>query len=353
MSSFLRIPLCYAIISTFFLVGCQSKKTETAKFRQQGPVLAEGFLVTPQQVSEHIEVPGTVLPQEQTQIKSEVSGRIVKLNIQEGALVKRGTLLLKLFDGDLQAQLQKLKVQLQIAQKSEERQGELLKISGISQQDYDLIALNVDNLEADIEALEIAISKTEIRAPYDGKLGLRNVSLGAYISPAEVVTSIRQVHQLKLEFAVPEKYAGNITKGYPVTFTTDAGPQFYKASVIASENSVDETTRTLRVRAVIDQRQGALVPGVFAKVSLQLGNNSNALLVPTQAVIPQARSKQVLIYKKDSIVFQPVETGIRDSAYIQITKGVTNGDTIIITGLMAIRPNSKVKLAKVSKYKEK
>jgi len=344
-----RIVSCFLIIPA--LIACNAKKQAGAAGpRQQGPILADGFIVQPQTVSENVEVPGTLLPQEETQIKAEISGRVIKLDIPEGAMVPKGKLLVKLFDGDLQAQLKKLQVQLQIAIKSEERQSELLKINGISQQDYDLATLDVENLRADIQATQIAIDKTEIRAPYAGQLGLRNISPGAYISPAETVTSIRQVDDLKLEFAVPEKYAKNVSKGYRVRFKVDGGMQLHNASVIATENRVNETTRTLRVRARVTESHPELIPGAFARVNLQLGRSDNALMVPTQAVIPQARNKEIILYKGDSIQFRVVETGIRDSAYVQITSGLQAGDTVIITGLMAIRPNAKVKISKVHRY---
>ncbi|HEX5171107.1 MAG TPA: efflux RND transporter periplasmic adaptor subunit [Cyclobacteriaceae bacterium] len=345
----LKIAQAFVLL-ILFAMGCNAKKQGVVAPRRQGPILVDGFSVQPQNVSENVEVPGTLLPQEETQIRAEVSGRVTNLNIPEGGVVPKGKILVKLFDGDLQAQLKKLEVQLQISEKSEERQGELLKINGISQQDYDLAALSVENLKADILATRIAISKTEIRAPYAGKLGLRYVSLGAYLSPSEIITTIRQVDQLKLEFAVPEKYARNISKGYQVKFKVDGGQQFHFASVLATENSVDETTRTLKVRAIVKESHPELVPGAFARVSLQLGRTDNALMIPTQAVIPQARNKQVIIYKNDSVQFKIVETGLRDSAFVQITSGLQQGDTVIITGLMAIRPNAKVKLGRVLQY---
>lgn len=333
------------------LFGCHGKKQNPSDNRRQtGPVLVDGFIAEPRPVSESVEVPGSLIPDEETQIRSEVSGRIVYLNIPEGTIVPKGTLLVKLFDGDLQAQRKKLQVQLQIAEKSEERQSELLKINGISQQDYDLAVLNVENLKADIEAVTISISKTEIRAPYAGKLGLRHVSMGAYISPTDIITGIRQVQQLKLEFAIPEKYAGNISKGYKVRFKVDGGERFHQATVIATENSVDATTRTLMVRALVNETHPELVPGIFAKVNLQLGKSANAIMIPTQAVIPQARNKQVIVLQGDSVQFKIVETGIRDSAYVQIINGLQAGDTVITSGLMAIRPGTKVKLTRVNRY---
>jgi membrane fusion protein (multidrug efflux system) len=331
--------------------SCESKKENPAaagRPRMQGPVTADAFRVARSSISENIEVPGSLLPFEETQLRAEVGGRVVALNINEGALVQKGTLLVKLFDKDLQAQLKKLQVQLQIKVKTEERNRELVKINGISQQDYDLAALDVENLKADIESTEIAISKTEIRAPYTGRVGLRNISLGSYISPTDVITTIRQVDQLKLEFSVPEKYAKELQKGYKVSFRVDGGGQPHQATILATESSVDQNTRTLKIRAVVNEKHTELVAGIFAKVNLQLGQDNQALLVPTQAVIPTARDKQVILIRKDSVVFTTVQTGIRDSAYIQILIGLKPGDTVITSGLMAIRPTSKVKITKVN-----
>jgi membrane fusion protein (multidrug efflux system) len=340
------------IFFTLSIASCGSKNDAApGSSRSMKTAEVDGFIVSPQTISEKIEVPGSLLPAEQTQIRSEVSGRVVQLNFKEGSVVQKGALLVKLFDADLQSELKKLKVQLQIAEKSEERQGELLKINGISQQDYDLVVLNVQTLKVDIEATKIAIDRTEIRAPYTGQVGLRYVSLGTYISPSDPITTLRQVDELKLEFSIPEKYAKEISNGYKVVFRVDGGSQAHKATVIATENSVEQTTRTLRVRALVDEIHPELVPGIFAKINLQLGNDTLALLVPTQAIIPTARNKQVILLRKDSAVFTNVETGIRDSAFVQIVSGLHSGDTVITSGIMVLRPNAKVKVVRVTTNK--
>jgi membrane fusion protein (multidrug efflux system) len=345
-----RIPVFF-LIGMVLLLSCNSKKAGPVAGRdprQMKPPEVDAFVVTERSVSDKIEVPGSLLPAEQTEIKSEISGRVVLLNIHEGSVVQKGALLVKLFDGDLQTQLKKLNVQLQIAEKTQERQSELLKINGISQQDYDLADLNVQTLKVDIEGTQIAISKTEIRAPYSGQVGLRYISLGSYISPANVITTLRQVSELKLEFSIPEKYAKEIKQGDKVSFKVDGGDQTHQAVILATENSVEQTTRTLRVRALVKNNHPELVPGVFAKVNLQLGKDSRALMVPSQSVVPTARNKQVILLKKDSAVFTIVETGIRDSVFVQVTSGLHVGDTVITSGLMVIRPNGKVKVMKVS-----
>jgi membrane fusion protein, multidrug efflux system len=346
-----RINLAAVLFFNLVIAACGKKETpaSTGQARQMNVPQVDGFIVRPQSISDKIEVPGSILPGEQTQIRAEVSGRVVQLNIKEGTLVQKGALLVKLFDGDLQNQLKKLKVQLEIANTTEKRQAELLKINGISQQDYDLIKLNVRTLEVDIEATEIAIVKTEIRAPYSGQVGLRSISMGAYISPADVITTLRQVEELKLEFSIPEKYAKEVRKGDRITFHVDGGQRTHSATVIATENSVEQTTRTLRIRALVDKIDPELVPGLFARINLQLGKMNDALLVPTQALVSTARNKQVAVLRRDSVVFNVVETGVRDSAYVQVTQGLKAGDTIVTTGLMVLKPNSKVKVVRVNK----
>ena len=356
MSQLKRL-IIFVVISIAILSSCESKKGGAGQGgqnqRPRGPLLVEGFVVQTSSISEDVEVPGSLLPLEETKIRSEISGRIIQLNVPEGTVVPREFLLVKLFDQDQQAQLRKLQVQLQIAVKTVQRQRELLAISGISQQDFDLSALNVDNLKADIQATKINISKTEIRAPYSGEIGLRNVSVGAYLSPADIITILRDVKQLKLEFSVPEKYAKSIVKGYKIRFRVDGGQQDHTATVIATEGNVEQTTRTLKVRALVDIKHRELVPGIFARVNLQLGGDEKALMLPTQAIIPQARNKRAILLRKDSAVFRVVETGIRDSSYVQILKGLNVGDTVITTGLMAIRPGSKVKISRISRLNQR
>jgi len=276
-----------------------------------------------------------------------ITGRIVALNIHEGSSVKKGTVLVKLFDADLQAGLNKLEVQLQIAEKTEERQKELLKISGISQQDYDLSLLQVNNLKADIELTRVNIGKTEIRAPFDGRIGLRNVSEGAYVSPLTLLTTISQVNQLKIEFSIPEKYSSQVTNGATLNFTIDGTDKIFSATVSATESKVEENSRSLRVRAVVKGQDKFLVPGTFARVKFILDKNSQALMVPTQAIIPQARNKQLIIYRGGKADFETVTTGVRDSSNVQVLTGIQAGDTVITTGLLFLKQDAPVQLTKI------
>jgi membrane fusion protein (multidrug efflux system) len=313
------------------------------------PVQAEGFIAKTRVMSENIEVPGTIFPYETTEIRPEISGRIVDLNVPEGRVVQKGALLVKLFDGDLQAQLQKLQVQLSIAQKTAERQKALLNIGGISQQEADLGELAVNNLDADIQLVKVNIGKTRIQAPYTGKVGLRNISLGAYVTQTNVLTTISQVDNLKLEFTVPEKYSDKMTKGRQIAFSIEgSGKGSFIATVMATESGIEANTRSLKVKALVKDQDPVLVPGGFANVSLNFGNVDPRLVIPTEAVIPQARTKKVIVYKNGNPEFRTVSTGIRDSTYVEVVDGLRAGDTVITTGLLAIRPESKVMLTKIN-----
>lgn len=349
----------YLLISLFILfASCKGKKEKTTQTqtrgagagggRQQMAISVDAFIVKPRMISENTEVPGTLLAGETTEIHPEVSGRIVQLNVSEGRNVARGALLAKIYDGDLQAQLQKLRVQLGIAEATENRQAQLLKIQGISQQDYDLSLLQVNNLKADMNIVQTAIRKTEIRAPFSGKLGLKYISNGAFVTPATIVTTVSQVDRLKLDFTVPEKYTSRIKVGQIVDFTVEGSQRKYSAKVIATEAMVSENTRTLLVRSQVQSKDADLMPGGFAKVILRFDPDPNALMVPTEAVLPQARGKKIILYNGGNALFNDVTTGVRDSSYVQITSGIQAGDTVVITGLLSIRPQSKIQLNKIT-----
>ena len=332
------------------MTACGGKKKDDAKEKAAAKpqaIRVDGYVVKPQPFQENIEVPGSIVAFEVAEIHPEVSGRIVQLNVAEGKYVGRGTLLAKLYDGDLRAQLNKLQIQLSLAQKTEERQAQLLKIQGISQQDYDISLLQVNSLRADIGILQTSIQKTEIRAPFSGKLGLKNISIGAYVSPASVIAVINQTDKLKLDFTIPEKYIDQITTGQQVTFTFEGSKKQLAARVIATESNITETTRSLTVRAQVVGTDPAILPGSFAKVQLSFDPDPNAILIPTQAVLPQARGKKVIVYKSGTAIFADVTTGVRDSSRVQILDGLKAGDTVVVTGLLSVRPEGKIQIGKI------
>lgn len=346
--------------SLFFSISsCSSDRKKDAQ--QQGgaaggrggaggrnaPVRADAFIVQTKLLLDNIEIPGSLVSNETTEIHPEVAGRITGIYFKEGAFVNKGALLVKLNDADLQAQKRKLLVQLQVAKQNENRSEQLLKIQGISRQDYEAVSLQVNNVNADLDVVQTQIEKTNIRAPFTGKLGLRLVSVGAYISPTSVISTISQPNQLKLDFTVPERYISEISNGKVVNFKVDGSDRTYAARVMATESNVTQDTRTLQVRAAVQGTTAGLVPGNFATVRLNFEPNPNAILIPSQAIIPQARGKKVYVYEDGKAKFVDVTTGIRDSVNVQITEGLKVGDTVLITGLLTLKPEAKVMLGKV------
>lgn len=340
--------LCMAAI--IMTASCGDKKDDKAAATKPAtpPVTrVEGYIVKQQAINENLNLPGTILPFEETEIHSEVTGRVTAINFAEGTMVSKGALLVKLFDGDLVAQLKKLEVQLKIAEKTVERQQELLKIGGISQQEVDLSGLQVSNIKADMDLLRISISKTSIRAPYSGRLGFRNVSLGAYLTPTTSITTLKQVNQLKIEFSVPGKYTTIISPTLPVKFNIEGSPNTYFAKITATESSITENNRSLTVRAVVQQIDKYIMPGAFASIKLAFDANPTAIMIPSQAIIPQARYKKVIVSRNGLASFETVETGMRDSSSVEITSGLKVGDTIITSGILTLKPNAKIQLNKV------
>lgn len=337
------------ISALLVLVSCGEKKskvgaTPTAK---QPVTKANGFIVRTSALADDIEVPGTLVANEMVEIHPEISGRLDYLNIKEGSYVNEGAILAKLYDGDLVAQLKKLEVQLAMAQTTEQRQAQLLAIESIPKQDYDIALLNVNTIKADIAILKINIGKTIIRAPFSGKVGLKNISRGAYVTPATNIATLYQTNILKLDFSLPEKYITEIKQGQLVTFTTPGNSKQYTATVSVTNPLVTETTRSLTVRATVQKPDASLLPGGFAQVLLRFEPSSPALVVPSQAIVPTARGKRVILYEGGEAKFTDVTTGLRDSATVQITSGLKLGDTVLVTGLLSIKPNGKVIVDKI------
>lgn len=355
-------------IFLFLLYACGGNdKKDTPPSKQenpakQPPLTVEVMIAATKELNADIEVPGSIMANESTEIHPEASGRLVLLNVKEGAMVSKGTLLAKLYDGDLQArlksldvQLKKSEIQLKIAQQNEDRSAKLLKIQGISQQDYDMSLLQVNNIMADMGIIQAQMgeiranmTKLNVYAPYSGKLGLKNISPGAFVTPSTIITTISEVNQLKLQFNIPEKYGAMIKKGQSVDFTIDGSQKTFTASILATEDAVEENTRSLAVRALVKNNNPELLPGAFAKVKILLGKSEDALMIPNSSIVPQGRKKLIYLLKNNKAAATEVTTGVRDSTNIQVLTGLTKGDTVITSGLLFLKPGSDVRITKVS-----
>lgn len=306
-----------------------------------------GFLVQTKSLENGVTASGTLLANENVELHAEVSGKITMLNLNEGSTVSKGTLLVKLYDADLQAQFKKLILQRETAEKTELRLKQLLSVNGIGQQEYDNALIQLNNIKADIELVQANISKTEIRAPFNGIVGLRNVSEGAYITPATSIATLQQINPLKIDFTVPEKYSSALGKGDIVKFSTDGSAQTYNGKIYAIEPRIDEATRSIKIRALVQNTSSGLLPGTFAKVDVGLKRIDNALMIPTQCIIPEARNKKVIVVNNGKADFRIVQTGVRNESQIQIINGISEGDTIVASALMSVKPGMGLKIIKL------
>jgi membrane fusion protein (multidrug efflux system) len=247
----------------------------------------------------------------------------------------------------LQAQLKKLQVQMKLSTEQEQRAKKLLDISGVSQEEYDISLNQLNALKADEEFTRAQIAKTELRAPFNGSIGLKNVSEGSYVSPNQTIAWIQQVDPVKIDFSIPEKYSAMVGQNAKIKFTTANSGETFTGTVYAIQPRIDVGTRTLQVRALSPNKEGKIIPGSFVKVQLTLKEYENAIMVPTQAIVPVLKGKTVFVVKGGKAQSQKVETGIRTDSTIQIIEGINAGDTVITTGLMQIRPNTPVKVTGV------
>jgi membrane fusion protein, multidrug efflux system len=352
MNKKLRITITVLIVVFFALVVFYPKykpllaKKIKGQTIQQAPIReaqqklnAAGFTIAPTHLSELVNSTGTLKPDEEVDLSFETSGKIVGINFTEGTTVKKGDLLAKINDLPLQAQLEKLVAQLKMAEAKEFRQRSLLDKDAISQESYDQVQTDVQTIKADINLVKARILETELRAPFDGVIGLRYVSEGSYTNSSTKIAKLIKISPLKIEFSIPEKYSSEIKIGYPITFKIDGNNTVFNASVYAIDPKIDIDTRTITLRALFPNRNGELKSGRYAGITLEMSNIDNAVAIPTEALIPEMEGEKVFIFRNGKAQTVKVNTGLRTESRIQITDGLKFGDTLITTGIMQLRQN--------------
>lgn len=298
----------------------------------------------------NIDVVGSLIANEQVSLQPEMSGKVVAIYFKEGEEVVKGQKLIQLQTDDLDAQLKKLQINLQLANTNEDRQKQLLSREAISAQEYDLAVNNTLSLKADIANLKANLAKATIYAPFSGRIGLRTISEGAYITPQTIVAELVATNPIKLEFAIPGKYANEVKVGSTVSFTLEGDrTKQYSAKVYATANSINANTRTLAVRATTSNNNNQLKPGAFINVQLTLSKAAATILVPTEAVVPTATGHMVFL--KQLNVAQPVNIiiGTRTSTQVQVFEGLKAGDTLITTGTQFVKPGSELNIVTLAK----
>ena len=293
--------------------------------------------------SRSIKVTGNLAPQDMVRIAPEIGGRIRTLSFREGASIGKGAIIAKLDDSELQAQLLKFKALLTLAETNTKREQSLLLGGGTSQELYDRAENSVITILADIAVIKAAIAKTEIRAPFSGIIGIKKISEGSYVSPGTVITELVNVKPIRIECAVPERYAKSMNKGMNITFVESGDSEQHVASIYAINPIIDNATRTIGIIAHHKNGQAQFKPGGFVEVTLPLTTTESTILIPTEAAVPDIRGLRVFILQKGKAIPRPIITGMRTDASLEIVKGLSIGDTLIVSGASLLKPKSPVK----------
>lgn len=347
----MKIRMWLLATSLLLFFGC-SQKEETAAASpapSRGPqsALIDAFVTTPQYLEQIINATGNLIAYESVEIRPERSGKLVSLDFRESGYVSQNTIIGRVDDSELIAQKERLAVNLELAEKEVARGRELLAIQGISQEELDRLINTVADIKAEQSILDIQINKSKIRAPFSGVLGLRQVSQGAYVTPSDVLVDLKQISPIKLEFEVPERYLTKVKEGQTLEFTIVGSDRVFTARVYAIGTEISPLTRTFKVRASAKNPDNLLKPGQFAKVSLVTGTKQNAILVPTDAVIPVLNGKQVYLVRNGRVIAQKVISNDRSSDMVEIVEGLSVGDTIAVGGLLALSDGAAIRINEI------
>ncbi len=310
--------------------------------RMNSSTQVKAHIVNTESMSNKVYATGTILANEEVELRSEVSGKITHILFKEGSLVKKGDLLVKINDADLQAQLKKAESKLKLSEEKEYRQRQLRNSNLISQEEYDNTVGELNVNKADYDLIKAQIEKTEIRAPFDGVVGLRSVSEGSYVTTSTVIARLQNLNNLKIDFSIPERYSSSVKIGDELQFKVSGSNNLFTAKIYAIEPKIDPGTRTIQLRAICNSNNRELVAGAFANVELNLAKINEAILVPSVSIVPGLKGQSVYLYKEGVVVSKPVDIGVREEKRVQITSGLSKGDTVITSGILLIRPGAKV-----------
>lgn len=309
-----------------------------------GALPVNGMIARASYLTNGIRSAGTLLANEEVDIVSKVSGKVTGVYFKEGSRVKKGDLLVKIYDDDLQAQLRRSEIQEKLLSEKLERQRVLLAKDAVSREAFDQLQTDYNVILADMNLLKVRIAETEVRAPFDGVIGFRYVSEGTYVQPSVKIAHLTDPSILKLEFAISEKYISEDLMGKKISFETEGYSDEFFATVYAVDYRIDETTRTIGLRARYNNSDGRLVPGMFASLTLITDEKQNALQVPTESVVPEANEKKIWVTRNGRAALIPIVTGERTASMVEVVAGLSAGDTVLTTGLMQLRENMPVQV---------
>ncbi|MES2838506.1 MAG: efflux RND transporter periplasmic adaptor subunit [Bacteroidota bacterium] len=344
-----NIVLLVAILAIVTLIGIKLLNTENKsdkKSKQGAPVAIDVVIIKEKPFSQIVQTKGSLLANEQVEIRNEVSGKIESINFTEGQFCKIGQLLIKINDDELRSQLKKAEQSFKLSKDLLERQKAMYDKGGTSKSDLDKLQNENDNLNEEVKRLKDAIEKTSVFSPFEGRVGLRNHSVGAYLVANTLITNVVNTDPIKIEFSVPEKYANRINENSEITFKVAGDTLVYKANVFATDALIDNATRSLKVKAKTNNSKNKLLVGSYASIFYEIKNESASISIPTQAIVPILKGQKVFVVNNGKATEKIVNTGFRSDAEIEITNGLSVGDTVIVNGVVQIKNGAPVKINK-------
>lgn len=337
----LIVVIALVLLKLFFFPGNKAAVT-APKGANAPPVSVTGFVVKPQRFENTVQSNGTIYASEEAELRVEIAGKITLIRFKEGGLVKKGDLLVKINDADLQANLKKLNTRLKQANDKLERQKKLVGIGGISKEEFEMNETEVSTIQSDIDFARAQIAKTEIHAPFSGSIGLKNISEGNYVNASTVIATVQQLSPVKIDFAVPEKYLAYIKKGDKIKFSSGESGKDYDAEIAAIEPMIDAATRSVKIRAYAANKDKTLYPGAFVHIKIVVNISDSAILIPTESVVPILKGKKVFVSRNRIVEEIKIETGERTEDKVEVLSGLAPGDTVLTTGVLQVRKGSAV-----------
>ena len=330
---------------TYRVISNKSKNDESKKSGDKDtPTTVTGIIVKTTTFDNNLSLSGSIEANEQIEIHSEVSGIVEGIYFTEGSYVNKGQVLFKVNDIELRAQLRQASTQENLAAENQRRAKLLLQKEAISQEEFDVANAGFASAQAQSQLIRAQISKTSVKAPFSGKIGLRSISPGTYITPTIVVAKLVNTGKLKITFSIPEKYATQVKSGSTIDFTVSGSDKVYNAKIYAIEPEIAVATRTLQIRAIADNTDGKLFPGTFADVKLPLNIIKDAIVVPSEAIVPVQNGKKVYIANMGKAKEVMVDATTRTDASILILSGLKAGDTLITSGVMSLKNDAPIKV---------
>ena len=354
MKPFLSIATI--VFGIFLISACSSDSAGSSVQKQAASsggkaqsLRVSGYIAIPDSTSGTYTADGELVAKEQVDLKAETSGKLVKLYAKDGQKVSQGTLLAKLDDAELQANLKSAETALDLAEKKAARTKKLYEKDGATAEELESAESAVESAKASKELIEAQLKKTEIRAPFAGTLGVVEVSEGAWMTSGSAVATLTNTSELKVEFELPQRFSRNVKVGDKVVLIDTEQGIRADAKICFLDAILSNSSRTRKARAVLNNKGGKYLPGTYVRVQLDFGQGSIVgMPVPSESVTLDANGAYVFIVQNGKAKKVDIKTGLRTPITVDVVKGLSAGDTVIASGLMSVREGMNIEIKELT-----